>query len=476
MIPPRPDIILVMSDEHSPQFSSIYGHPIVRTPNMSRLAAQGAVFDAAYCASPICVPSRMAMLTGQLPSRTEAWDNGTPLRSDIPTIAHILRAQGYETALIGKMHFIGPDQRHGFETRLVDDSRVCGNWIDTNDWDKPDLPRPRARDRITNAGAGRTPQVENDEDVLAASLELLRQRASEPGRRPLFLCVSFNAPHFPLRAPDHFESYWPDNVDAPILEPGELEQQHPFHKRLRSYFDVNGLEHEEVLKARAAFFALVTWFDGLLGHVVDTVDETIGKSAETPPLVIYASDHGDMAGEHGLWWKCCFFEESVRVPLVIRWPGVIEPGSRIGEPVSLIDLSLTLAEIAGARDNPLADPFFTLADGSSFLGRLAGEAAPEREVISEYLAHAAGLPIRMLRQGRWKYVYYHGEPDELYDLESDPRERRNFAQSSACAGIVSIMRERLLRGWDPERINRRVREHQTERLLITTVEGSTIFE
>jgi len=472
----RPDIILVMTDEHAPQVSSVYGHPRVRTPAMARLAAEGLAFDAAYCASPICVPSRMAFLSGRMPSRTGAWDNGAPLPSDVPTLAHVMRAAGYETVLIGKMHFIGPDQTHGFETRLVDDSRVCGTWIESNDWDDPSAPRAGARRRVLRAGAGQTAHTDTDEDVLAAALDLLARRAGPDPRRPLFLCIGFNAPHFPLLAPEHFDSYWPDGVDPPRIAPGELEGQHPFHHRLRSYFDVNDLTDEQVLRARAAYSALVTWMDGMLGRIVDAVDAMAPSPDRAPPLTVYTSDHGEMIGEHGLWWKNCFFEEAARVPLILRWPGRIAPGTRTGAPVTLIDLSLTLAEIAGAGAIDAARPFLAQADGRGFGDVLAGAPGTERVALSEYLAHAAALPIRMIRQGQWKYVHYHGEPAELYDLAADPGEKRNLAGRAELATLEAGLRARLLQGWDPDEIDRRVRRSQADRRLVALAEDRGTFE
>ena len=472
----QPDIIFVMSDEHAPQFSSVYGHPIVQTPNMERLAESGMRFDAAYCASPICVPSRMAFLTAQLPSKTEAWDNGSPLRSDIPTLAHVLRQCGYETMLIGKMHFIGPDRLHGFEHRLVDDSRVCGNWIESVDWDHPDTPRESARKRLTNAGAGRTAHIDQDEAVLATALaEIDRLRTDQSHRRPVFLCISFNAPHFPLRAPKYFDKYWPDNVDAPVVLERELEGQHPFHHRLRSYFDINEISEDQNLRARAAFYALTSWLDELLGKIINKVDEApLSRAGE--PIVCYASDHGDMAGEHGLWWKCCFFEESARVPLIVRWPGYVKPASSGETPVSLLDLSVTFAEIAGARDHELTRSFLTNSNGASLQAILSGQSDPERFVISEYLAHAAGRPIRMMRKGNWKYVYYHGEPDELYDLKNDPGEKHNLAQIARHAGRIAEMRSVLLKDWDPDALEGRIRKHHEARNLIASVENMGTFE
>jgi choline-sulfatase len=469
----QPDIVLVMSDEHAPRFSSVYGHRVVCTPNMERLAKRGLTFDAAYCASPICVPSRMAFMTGRYPTRTETWDNGAPLRSDVPTFAHVMRRAGYETVLIGKMHFIGSDQHHGFSTRLVDDSRVCGTWIDSTDWDDPDSPRPKARDRLLNAGAGTSDHVANDQDVLAAAQTYLADLPPRKERGPIFLCISFNAPHFPLRAPKYFDHYYPDNVDMPQVTEEELITQHPFHKRLRSYFDLNHIDPNETRRARAAFYALVTWFDELLGAVMDATDASPGL-AGAPPLFAYVSDHGDMAGEHGLWWKCCFFEDSVRVPMIVSWPGHVATGKRNNTPVSLMDMGVTFARLA--LPDAAADVFFEEADGRHILRHMLGTEDTERAVISEYCGHAAAVPIRMIRQGPWKYVYYHTEPDELYNLDDDPGELRNLAGTDRAQAIERSLRARVLENWDPDSIDRRVRLHQRERRLIADVENRGIFE
>ena len=472
----KPDIILVMSDEHSPMFSSSYGHPIVRTPNMDRLASHGATFDAAYCASPICVPSCMAFMTAQYPSRTEAWDNGSPLRSDIPTFAHVLQKQGYETVLIGKMHFIGPDQLHGFEKRLVEDSRVCGTWIEAPDWNDPDAPKDKARLRVTNSGSGTTAHVQQDRDALKAALDFLDDLTrKEADRRPVFLCVSFNAPHFPLIAPENFEEYWPDNVDMPDVTKEELDSQHPFHKRLRSYFDIADLDNTEILKARAAFYALTTWLDNMLGEILDKV-EAVYEGSHEQPMVGYVSDHGEMAGEHGLWWKCCFFEEAVRIPMILRWPGYIPEAVRVKTPVTLMDLSVTFAEIAGAVDDPVASSFVEFANGENLLPFACGEEQPDRAIISEYLAHAAAQPIRMIRQAHWKYIWYFKEQNELYNLEVDPREKRNLASLPGYEQIAKNLRTLVLKNWDAAVLDSRVRESQRSRNLIAATESQGTFE
>lgn len=471
----QPDIILIMSDEHAPHFSSVYGNPQVRTPNLERLAAEGMTFDAAYCSSPLCVPSRMSFMTGRYASRIDCWDNGSPLRSDIPTLAHAMRACGYETILLGKMHFIGTDQLHGFEHRPVDDSRVCGTWIEAPTWDDPDAAIAKARSRLTTAGIGHTPHLEQDHDVLTEALACIdRLNAEGPNRRPVFLCVSFNAPHFPLKVPEpYFSLYDGASIDQPAVTSSELDEQHPFHKRLRRYFDIEGIDGKTIARARAAYFGLVTHLDEMIGTIVDRIDETRGGGFD--PLLCYASDHGEMLGEHGLWWKCCFFEESVRVPLIVRWPGIV-PKGRCAAPVSLLDLTATFADLAGAAELPLAAAFLEEADGESLKTVLTGGTIDSnRAVISEYFAHGADRPIRMVRQGPWKYVYYHGEADELFNLDSDPGERTNLAGQPGHTGRVAALKALLLNGWSPDEVDRRVRQSQRERQLVAAAVGVGVF-
>ena len=222
--PRRPNILLIMSDEHAPHFASPYGHPIVRSPNLDRLAAAGVTLDACYCPSPLCVPSRAAFMTGKHLHRVRAYDNGSPFPSDEATWAHMLRAADYEVALDGKMHFVGPDSLHGFERQLTRDStsRIAGSeWLD---------PFPRGfRDGATTrrwveeAGPGKRNNLIFDDEVEEAALTFLREKAGTTISvgRPWALCVSFLAPHFPLVVPEpYFSMYYPDNVDLPVIPPG----------------------------------------------------------------------------------------------------------------------------------------------------------------------------------------------------------------------------------------------------------------
>ncbi|MGH2356044.1 MAG: sulfatase-like hydrolase/transferase [Chloroflexota bacterium] len=458
----RPNILLIMSDEHAPQCSSVYGHPLVRTPHLQRLASEGVTFDAAYCNAPICVPSRASFMTGKHVHRIGAWDNWTPFSSDTVTWAHLLRAAGYRVLLDGKMHFVGPDTLHGFERQLTRDS---SSRIDA-------FPRgeqigedeiARFRRRVEEAGQGHSKHVDFDENVTAAAINWLHAQAD--GGEPWCLVASLLTPHFPLIAPEEYYSqYSPHHVDMPAVPPAGDDVVHPAHARMRHFFGLDGLTDEQIHRARAAYYGLVTYTDTKVGQLLAALAET-GFAENT--LVVYTADHGEMAGEHGLWWKNSFYEESARVPLIVRWPARLAENTRFGGVVSLVDVARTLVDVAGAEDP--GD-----LDGDSLLGVLqAGAGEPDDvrsrwkdEAFSEYYGPATDRPHRMLRRGRWKYCYYHDEPGELYDLQTDPHERCNLAEEPACAAIAGSLRRHLLAGWDPVPLAATVRESMRARRYV----------
>ncbi len=472
----RPNILILMTDEHSPQWSAPYGNRLVHTPALDRLAAAGITMDNAYCNSPLCVPSRMSFMTGRYVHRIGAWDNGSVLPSDAVTWAHRFAAAGYRTAIAGKMHFQGLDQWHGFQSRLVPEIHGAGPLGAVPPWRAPrgatDPARSGggggARQRILGAGPGRGHGVAYDEAVRDASVAFLRQRAAGPGASPFVLCASFISPHFPLLAPtDDFNRYWPD-VPMPQLPRGA----HPFYDRLLDHFDLRGLQAEQVRRARAAYFGLVTFVDRLIGEVLDTL-ESSGLAEDT--LVVYTADHGEMLGEHDLWWKCCFYEHASRVPMLLRWPGRLPAGQRRAEVCSLVDLVATLLSYAGLPAGGPDDPAGPL-DGDSLADVLTptgvgGAAAWKNEAFSEYHAHASAHPMRMVRRGRFKLNYVLDEPCELYDLEADPGETRNLAELAEYAGVRAQLTHRVLAGWPARRLEHRLREDHRARPLLAAGRG-----
>ncbi|HEU5317723.1 MAG TPA: choline-sulfatase [Chloroflexota bacterium] len=458
----RPNILVIMSDEHAPQFSGFGGHPLVKTPYLDRLAAGGVLFRNAYCNSPLCVPSRMSFMTGRYPHHNGAYDNTTALSSDAVTWAHLLRAVGYDAALSGKQHFIGPDQLHGFQAQLAFDLHAS-NHHGVFDWEKGTPRAARPWPGVAQAGPGTTREIEVDDAVEEAALAYIKDPARK--ERPWALDVGFIAPHFPLVVPEkYWAMYRPEEMDLPVIPEGHLESQHPVFTRMRGMFGaLDVFPDDRVRRARAAYYGLITYLDDKVGRLLAALEET-GQLENT--LVIYTSDHGEMNGEHGMWRKSCFYEQSVRVPLILSWPSGLRAARVVENNVSLVDVVATMVECAGARDVEAVGEL----DGESLLPLARGEDGADEEwddeVFSEYLAHGVARPVAMLRRGRHKLIYSLDDPPILFDLEKDPGEFENVAGDPAYAAVREELTTALLSHWDPVALERWVRQGQKERILI----------
>ena len=456
----QPNILLIMTDEHAPMYSSTYGHPLVQTPNMDQLALEGVTFNNAYCNSPLCLPSRMSFMTGRYIHRTKSYDNASPLPSDTVTWAHRLRAVGYDVRLSGKQHFCGLDQLHGFGSQLARDLHA-ELWMKNGapkgaaNWDKG-TPAGKPWGGLAQAGPGITEEIIVDDQVEKQAINYLRDPARK--EQPWCLNASFIAPHFPLIAPQRFWDLYPlDQIDLPELPPGHLENQHPVIQRMRRMFGLIDFPEALVRRGRAGYYALITYLDEKIGRLLKVLEET-GQRENT--VIVHFSDHGDMNGEHGMWRKSNFYEASARVPLQISWPGQLPSNRRIHPVVSLVDLVATIIDLAGADQNlPL--------DGDSLLALMHNQ-APEwkDEALSEYLAHGVERPMAMLRQGRYKLNYSLGDPPELYDIEQDPNEFNDLGTNPDYQVIRDELQTHLLSQWDANTIEQEVLQSQQERLLI----------
>ncbi len=451
----RPNILLIMSDEHAPMFSGPHGHPIVQTPHMDRLAAQGVCFENAYCNSPLCLPSRMSFMTGRYIHNIEVWDNDSILATNAVTWPHRLRAVGYDVVLAGKQHFVGPDKLHGFRAQLARDPHG-DHRHPIYPWREGVVPAPQAWQGVYQAGPGTTKEIEVDDEAEAAALAYLRDPARK--EQPWALNVSFIAPHFPLVAPQQYwDLYPPEEMDLPTIPPGHLEALHPVYQRMRTMFGLIDYSDDELRRARAGYYALITYLDDKIGRLLTVLEET-GQLEKT--VVIYVSDHGEMAGEHGMWRKSNFYEQSARIPMLISWPGELPTGRRVREVVSLVDLIATLVDLT---DAPTVAPL----DGDSLLALARGNAKDWKDsAFSEYLAHGVVRPMAMLRRGRFKLNYSLDDPPELYDLESDPGEFTDLAADPAHAATREALRNELLATWNPVSLEQRIRQSQEERLVI----------
>ena len=321
----RPNIVLVMADQLAPHFLPSYDHPIVRAPNIARLADEGVVFDSAYTNSPLCGPSRYVMMTGLLPSAIGAWDNAAEWSAEIPTFAHYLSDRGYLTCLSGKMHFVGPDQLHGYEQRLTTDV-YPSDFIWHPRWDSDERQEWFHTMRVvTDAGpALAAVNIDYDDEVTFRATRWIYDQARSPDR-PYMLTVSFIQPHDPYVArPEMWDLYTDTSIDMPKTSYDQAPKD-PHSERLRSAIGASDihLTERQIIAARRAYYASVSDFDHRVGLVIKAVHDS-GQADNT--VVIITSDHGDMLGERGLWFKMSFLERSVRVPLIVHNPGRFGPG------------------------------------------------------------------------------------------------------------------------------------------------------
>lgn len=448
-----PHILLVLADQLAAAALPAYGNRVVAAPRLARLAGEGIVFERALCSSPLCVPSRASLMTGLLPSRTGAIDNAGELPAGVPSFAHALRLLGYRTVLVGKMHFVGPDQLHGFEERPMTDVYPAGfDWIP--DWDLADderLPWYHDLSSVLRAGPVRsTLQLEYDAEVVERACRAIETH--DPAR-PLLLVASFTHPHDPYEAPPaHWHRYDGVEIDPPA-SPDPPEPVDPPTRRLRAMVGANGVpvSPEQTLAARRGYYAAISLVDDHVDAVLGALEEC-GLGDDT--VVLVSSDHGDMLGERGLWYKMAPFEGSIRVPLIVHCPRRFEP-RRISEPVSLLDLAPTLVELAGGAPSPELD-------GLSLAGVLAGDPAPARDVPLEYLAEGVRAPqVTLVRRGL-KLVRSLGEPDLAYDVDEDPAERVALASERATASLRGAADRR----WDLPALDREVRMSQRRRRLV----------
>ena len=344
-----PNILIVMADQMAPAFLPIYGHPLVRAPNMQALARDGVVFDSAYCASPFCSPSRASFMAGLLPSRTRVYDNAAEFAADIPTFAHGLRARGYRTILSGKMHFCGPDQLHGFEQRLTTDIYPADfGW--TPDWDRPE-DRPswyHNMSSVPEAGlCVRTNQLDFDDEVA-----FMPSGRSSTSRGRAISGRSCWSPRSPIRTtPSPCRSNTGTSTatrTSTCRRQGAALDPHSLRLRHVCAMDAEPVTEAQVRAARHAYYGAIAYVDDNLGRLMAAL-RAAALAEDT--IVVLTSDHGEMLGEHGLWYKMSFFEGSCRVPLVIASPGRFAP-RRVKASVSLVDLMPTLVELSGANCSP----------------------------------------------------------------------------------------------------------------------------
>lgn len=446
----RPNVLFLLSDQHNPDFLSCAGNLTAHTPNLDRLAHEGVRLTNAYCQQPLCVPSRMSMLTGRYCKDLGIYDNRDILPANSPTFARCLSEHGYRTALIGKAHMNG-DQYQGYQERPYGD--LFGQAHQPDPCRLPENYDHGLGDIVTQSGPSRIPlPLTQTEVVVAESCKWLQDHVDTRGGQPFLLSVHFDKPHFPINPPAAYLAAYEGNVELPSHWDDEHGEDHlqslvPF---VRSNFVDEGYyraDRELHQKTLEAYYGCVEWVDDAVGRILSVL-EYLDLASDT--VVIYASDHGDMAGAHGAWQKMVFFEESARVPFIIRIPGAPEFGTVRDGLVELTDVFPTLCELAGI--SPPAD-----LRGTSMIPLLNGQAEHVREyAFSEsVLINKPELAGCMVRWKQWKYAFYLDGTEELYNLREDPRETRNVSADPGLKNIRDHLHEHLVRFWEPDEQLRR---------------------
>ncbi|MBC8353797.1 MAG: sulfatase-like hydrolase/transferase [Planctomycetes bacterium] len=461
-----------MTDQHRWDCIGANGNRLIKTPNLDRLAAAGANFTHFFVQAPVCVPSRASFFTGRYPHSHRNRVNYTPLDRGEVLMQHRLREAGYATASVGKLHYHPPNvteaKRTGFDfVELHDAVPQLDRFSDYAAWRKIHDPQATLPHR---ALAKDIPQGKNpfrqaiDEKYSETTWagertrHYIRQLAA--GEQPFFIFSSFWKPHSPFEVPQSFDAMY-DDIEIPLPDQMTLDEimrlPPPLRKLILRFRPSYDLDRERLQWMYRSYYGAISHIDREIGAILAALDDA-GVADNT--IVVFSSDHGDQLLEHGLMGKNCFFEASVRVPFIVRFPDHVRP-AQYEELVESVDLLPTLFELAG-----LPEPYSN--QGRSLVGLISGDGSdytPREVVFSENIIPEVitggrdefefikGEGIRgirhpdakMVRTRRWKYVYYPEGFAELYDLEADPHEMTNLAEDMKYREQVYEMKDHLLR-------------------------------
>lgn len=444
------NVVLLVSDEHNPRYSSTYGHEVVRTPHLDRLGEQGAVYESAYCPSPLCVPSRTAFMAGRYTHEIQAYNNSKVIERRHPSYGGVLADQGVHTLYVGGGSNLHRDPfALGFSELLAVER--TGRTLGTH---SIAAERPSSKPiKKTEAHGPVEGLYAPDGATIDAAIDWIRSSAPAVGR-PWTMTICINPPHPPYTTEP---AYWEMYRDRGGLPDHGHEQESAQHPRARDLWDNARWDYPDdlVRELRAGYYGAVTWVDDQLGRLLDAL-EAGGLTEDT--VVGYTSDHGEMLGKFGLWGKCSLYEDSVRVPLVVAGPG-FTPGTRVTTPVSLLDLQATLFHAVGAR-RPEAwrgRPLQTIPNDD-----------PQRPLLASYHGHNASAGAFMLRRGEWKLIHHSAGPHQLFNLDEDPEELVNLWPERP--DVAEALETELRAICDPDAVEQdaaavRARQFEAERSL-----------
>lgn len=459
-----PNILLICTDQQ--RFSALraYDNPEIHTPNLDRLAGEGVLFENCYVQSSVCGPSRASLMTSQYPRAHGEWANGVALPTHARLFTKDLAEAGYDCGLVGKLHLDAC--QHGRTERRLDDGFRVFRWAHDpyrgssenayHRWlkaSRPDL-YEAALDPDSDVTFDSMPtEAHYSRWIGNETIDYLT--SSRDKDKPFCFFANFFDPHHGFGAPkEYMDRYDPAALSRPVTTTDELETKPPVYTevseksyggREKGYVEYTA---DELQETKAAYYAMVTLVDDEVGRILAVLDAE-GLTDNT--IVIFTSDHGEMLGDHQVMLKGpMMYDVAIRVPLLIRWPGVVAPNQRRTELVQWVDLAPTLLEAAGVAARPTHQ-------GASMLGLITGTTTTwvRDWALSEY--RNSGHPqdrdvyTTMLRHDRWKIVVHHGDPatdrprtGELYDLADDPQELVNLWDRPEHIATRANLQEKLL--------------------------------
>lgn len=429
------NVIILMSDEHNPFFSSIYGHPFIKTPNMDIMARKGTLFKNAYCPSPLCMPSRSAFITGRRVHELQTYSNcNVNIDDSAASYGSDLSKQGVYTAYIGKTDVHAPSSKLGFDEMILPGDREIPG--DTNFIRRPLKIREDADKRAGNYGPKGNPYVK-DTSCIDAAVEWINTKGKEL-KKPWVLTINVLNPHFPTFTTQELWDMYPQGGDLPKYGEEWESSKHPYAVDLKAHFKTKYFSEKDKRGIRRGYLACITFVDIQIGRILQALtDNEINDNTD----FIYTSDHGDMMGKFGLWWKCSLYEDSVRIPCIATGPS-FGKGKVVDTPVDLLDVYATIFKSTGAK----------YPDGIN--GRALQDIPmndSKRVVFSEYHGHGTRSGAFMVRKGDWKLIFYAEAPNQLFNLAVDPDELKNvYSENIEKAKELEIELRKIC---NPEREN-----------------------
>jgi choline-sulfatase len=460
----KPNILWICTDQQRFDTLGCYGNAYVRTPNIDRLAANGVLFENAFCQATVCTPSRASFLTGRYPRTTRCRQNGQNMPDSEKLVTRLLADAGYTCGLSGKLHIsaCNPKVTSAAEPR-IDDGYAQFHWSHhpednwpTNEYiqwlrakGKTYRPQPSEGSRYVQIG----PDAEDHQTAWCAEKAIEFIEANERYEQPWLFSVNMFDPHHPFNPPAaHLQRYLDrlDDIPLPNYAEGELDNK-PYFQR----YDHNGaygdpnlypysrMSEQDHRTVRAAYWAMIDLIDEQVGRMVAALERT-GQLDNT--IIVFMSDHGELLGDHGVYLKGAFFyEPSVHVPLIVSYPKRFSVNKRVAELTELVDLAPTLLEAAGLPQYPgmQGKSLFSLLTGQESAGKHRDDIYCEHYNASSKQNGIGGFAT-MVRTERYKLVSYHKRGEwELYDLERDPRETRNVWSDPDYASVKLDMYVRL---------------------------------